>query len=288
MKLNSEKYKQRGEKLKLIRSIREIIDEGQLSLAIRKMKSFMQRYGDDCQIMYLYGKILRKTGEIDEAILILKRLLDYQKGHGYEEYSIAAKKELFKIYFINDRYEEAYEMFEHVRGQFYLDGKIDEVIMEKILKIRLGIYKEETEKEPIIITKLLHYDEDKTYNHIKRHLEGTAFEGRSVFRDVDINDLFERVKKALPTAKKTQRFSMNDIYVFRFSRIGMDGCNLLQVVTNKGTNEIITIYPTEMDYKGYINNNLYEQYLDDREPKTKKLSQIDKFRRRYSLDSNKK
>ena len=42
-------------------------------------------------------------------------------------------------------------------------------------------------------------------------------------------------------------------------------------------------YPIKNAYRCIINDNLYEQYLEEDKAKTKKISQIDKFNKRYGL-----
>lgn len=283
MKLNEKNFKQRGEKLKLIKSIREIIDNGNFSLAIKQMKFFLENYGEDCEVLYLYGKLLRKTERIHESIAMFKKLLIYQKESKLEQYALAANMELFKVYFINDYYQEAYEIFKKLKGKGWKKEYWDEEVIEKILKIKLGIYEENLEGEPLVIEKMLHYCEDVAREHAKKHLYFVTEEWHSMFKNIDFDDLFERVKKALPDAKRIQRFSINDVYLFRFCGIGTNDCDLLQVVTNKGTHEIVTLYPTNTHFIGTINENLYEKYLDDRQPKTKQISQIDRFQKRYNL-----
>ena len=77
--------------------------------------------------------------------------------------------------------------------------------------------------------------------------------------------------------------AFNDLYMFEFYRIGQDNSNKLMVVTNKGTNEIISMYPTQSNIKCQINDNLYRQVLEEESSKVKKISQIDKFNKRYGL-----
>ena len=62
------KHRQRGSKLYEITNIKEIIELGQFQLAMKKIHEFIDNYGNDIEILYLYGKLLRKTGYVEESI----------------------------------------------------------------------------------------------------------------------------------------------------------------------------------------------------------------------------
>lgn len=282
MRLNEVKFKNRGVKLKTIISIKKLIDEGQFELALKEIRNFLDEFGFDCEVMTNYGKMLRQNNQVDEAIQVLSDLVDYQEENNIKHSYVAAKRELFKVYFINDYYEEAYKQFCSIEWH-PTDPLYSQLgYIETILKIKVGIYDRNPLEEPPFITKLLYYDEDLSREHIREHLWEKDKEKHTLFNDIDIDTLFSNVKKVLPSSKKIQKFALNDIYLFSFSRVGGGNNNMLKVITTKGTNDIVSMYPTDEITKDYINDNLYLEYLEEKNTKIKRLSQIEKFNKRYS------
>ncbi len=284
MPFEQDKYKLRGEKIKQIQSIREIIDLGQFQLAIKQIRQFLLTYGDDGEVLYIYGKLLRKTGQVREAIMVLKNLINFLHAENSTSYLDASYTELFKVYFINDFYQKAYDLLQ--TGKVKIENEKDPnrvsdiSLFKHILEVRLGIYQEQLE-EKTLIRKLLYYDREMSIKHVKQHLVQNSDKMHTVFNDIDVDDLFVRVERALPTATKIQKFSFYDVYVFSFSRIGKNDNDKLRVVINKGSYEIVSMYPINKNFKGVINDNLYDDYLTDQTPKVKKISQIEKFNNRY-------
>ena len=282
MIMGKEKFKNRGEKIKKIKSIKQLIDDGHFELALKEIRNFLDEFGYDCEVMTNYGKMLRKNNQVSEAIQVLNDLINYQEENNIKHSYVAARRELFKVYFINDYYEEAYKLFNS------LDWSVDDPLysqleyIEKILKIKVGTYEGNPLEEPPFITKLLYYDEDFSKEHIREHLWKKDKEKHTLFNDIDIDTLIFNVKKVLPESKKIQKFALNDIYLFSFSKIGRDNHNLLKVITTKGTYDIVSMYPADEITKEYINDNLYLEYLEEKNLKIKRLSQIEKFNKRYS------
>ena len=280
------KHRQRGSKLYEITNIKEIIELGQFQLAMKKIHEFINNYGNDIEVLYLYGKLLRKTGYVEESIKNFKKALEVMNEKNTDFYYNATIAELFKVYFINCYYKEAYDLLvnapQALKFEHYNDNMPDISEFKKLLEIRLGIYKEQT-NESVLIQKVLHYDRAKSIKHVRKHLKESGIIDHSIFNDIDVNKLFSLVEESIKSSKKMQRFTFNDLYMFEFYRIGQDNSNKLMVITNKGTNEIISMYPTQSDIKCQINANLYQLVLEEEASKVKKISQIDKFNKRYGL-----
>ena len=95
------KHRQRGSKLYEITNIKEIIELGQFQLAMKKIHEFIDNYGNDIEVLYLYGKLLRKTGYVEESINSFKKALEVMQEKNTDFYYNATIAELFKVYFIN-------------------------------------------------------------------------------------------------------------------------------------------------------------------------------------------
>lgn len=287
MYYSEEKLKYQTERMDHIKNIRKLTETGNFSLAVKRINEFFKLYDNDVEVLFIYGKILRKTGHPVEAERIFKQILDILKTINADKFYNSTLTELFKIYFINDNYDKAYELLNSGKvdleiSRSYNSHVPDDETLRNILEIRLGIYKEK-ENESSLVNRMLHYNRGMALAHVKQHLYANELVDKTVFVNCDIDYLFEKVENVLPSSKRLQKFSTSDIYMFRFDRIGAKNCNKLQVITNKGTYEIVSMYPIKNAYRCIINDNLYEQYLEEDKAKTKKISQIDKFNKRYGL-----
>lgn len=281
----------RFEKLKRIQSIRDAVNDGQFRDVLRELPKLLSGNDNDSELLYIYGKILRKTGQYDTAIEVLERLVQ-KDATGFENFHKAAYCELFKLYYINDYYEKAYKLLLENKVIFedkpYMKKDLSLSLYKDIIEIRLGIYKENGNEKPVLY-KLLHYDKQLALNHVKKHLANYYTPELTMFEDIDIDRLFTAVETVLPTSNKMQKLSSNDSYMFKFFRIGKNSItgeqlDNLQVITNKGTNEIVAMYPTKSEFRGIINNNLYDTYLENSKPKEKVLTQVEKFNKRYNIE----
>ena len=100
MLTEKQKFKERGKKIKMIQSIKKLVDDAMVELALKEIKFFLQEYGYDREVMLYYGKMLRRNNQVDEAINVIVDLINNTKENTRESYCNVAKRELFKIYFI--------------------------------------------------------------------------------------------------------------------------------------------------------------------------------------------
>ena len=91
----------------------------------------LNEFGFDCEIMTNYGKMLRKNNRVDESIKILSELVNYQEENNINYSYVAAKRELFKVYFINEFLEEGHfistDKYLEIRDRYekVLDGLVE-------------------------------------------------------------------------------------------------------------------------------------------------------------------
>lgn len=280
-------FKQRGQKLKTIKNIHKLSVDDKHFLVIQESLKFFEDYGFDFSINYFYGVSLRKIGQLENSIKVFEKLVNaYDSSEDKRHFYDSSVLELFKAYFMNDNYQKAYELWEFVYPLLKERGYIcvDDYLI--ILKIKLGLeVKTNTLEQDVLKSQLTNYDSKLSLMHIKQHtIENDENEINYFDDNIDIEKIFKIASENIFSSKKLTFFSRRDNYVFYFPNIGKNGENLLRVVTNKGTNEIITMYPSNdnKDYTEFINNNLYEEYIYSKESKTKRLSQIEKFKNRFS------
>ena len=280
--LEVQKYEKRGAKIKSIMNIRELMHNNLFSKALKECESFFLQFGEDGEILYHYAKCLSKMEQVPKAIETYLYLLEYQKSHQALDFVNACKCELFKLYYIYDYYKEAYALFDQVKEDLKQLYYYNISLLEKILQVKNGIEVTCDETSKGFINRLVNYNEDRALIHIYEHMHEVKQKPRhTLFQDIDLRELFYNVKSVLPQSKRIPRFHFNDLYLFYFPHIGEEDMETILVVTNKGTSEIVSIYPEKTEYTEFINYNLHELYLNKDSEKVKKISQIDKFYQRY-------
>ena len=137
---------------------------------------------------------------------------------------------------------------------------------------------------------MIKYSKEDGLMHVREHtIKHRVESNNSLFADnVDIENLFDIATKAVETAKPLPLFAARDSYYFKYPNIGINNEDVFKVVTNKGTNEIISMYPVQElgRFSSFVNNNLFDMYNLQQKPKTKRLSQIDRFKNRALRTQN--
>lgn len=110
MYCSDEKFKYLSSRLEYIKSIRSLYENTKFSLALKSINEFLTKYGEDVEILYIYGKILRKIGDANKSIDTFKKALSILEISNREDFSSSISTELFKTYYINDYYKEAYDL----------------------------------------------------------------------------------------------------------------------------------------------------------------------------------
>ena len=243
----------------------------------------------------LLFKINARLGKIKEAKDALDHINNYIDKQYYTQY----------YYFLCGDYEKAlesiphalckstgkrtYELFRSYISLLMRTGKYDKAeyfinCVEKDLhtpftmmarafidKAR-GIVKDDA----VIYTakQVYNYNEDDTILHIlNHHLLGDS----SKFFDKDsIREVLHEMKDKIQNMQGIPD-GLSDRYLVHYDNIGYDESgilNSLEVVTNQGTTDIITIYPLS-------GADIYEEEEIRKPKELKRESQIDKFNRRY-------
>lgn len=283
---NIEEYRLRGKKLKTIKNICKLNEERKNLLVIQEAINFFDTFGFDFSVSYFYGYSLRKIGNLDEAIKVFENLIKtYESDDDKKHFYINTKLELFKTYYINNNFEKAYELWEFVKKLLVEREYFGADDYRVIIETKLGINsKTKTIEQLKLKQQLTDFDPFLSINHIKLHTLELEQEEITFFNEeIDIDKLFNIATNCIENSKMLPIFSRRDNYIYYFPNVGNSGENNLRIVTNKGTNEIITMYP-EKDRKynnDLINFNLYEEYICKNNGKQKRLSQIDKFKNRF-------
>ena len=174
--------------------------------------------------------------------------------------------------YIIDILEQNLDKYEIKQMQFELD------------RIKLYIYvkqNKEFDKEVEMYSskQIISYDKNEAINHIVDHHYVNV--KTSKFNDnIDIEKLFNEAS-SLMDKEKIIYDSMFDKYIVKYPNIGTNKNNenihQLCILTLPDTNDIITMYPCDGTESIY---NL-EELEETTKPKVKRLSQIEKFNKKY-------
>lgn len=233
-----------------------------------------------------YARILKFEGNYEESKKMLNDLLD----------TAVKNKALLELIFF-DLHEEKYDDVADKVSQVDKLCENDDFLIgieylkriKFIVKYRSNMLeKEDLKNISYCERQLVNYSKNIALEHIRNHYnENSKKEKHSLFNsDIDIEDLYEDAKEKIKNL--TPNFTLVDKYYVRYDKpIGtLDGVetNILAVVTNINTKDIIAMYPT-IDIKGY---NRFELTKEEKPQKQmKKESAIEKFYRRYGNNINK-
>lgn len=178
-----------------------------------------------------------------------------------------------------ERYEEAYATFNSLKEYDYnrnYENKYN--LLEIYLKDKLN---QSCDIEPKIYVEnlLCEYNYERVIEHIKKHKEEDNNKiNHTIFNpNIDIENLYNYVLDNLNEDNFIIN-SFNDVYILEYPNIGSDGekiLNYLKVITLPNSKKIVTMYP----FDRYLNNN----YSKTENSKSKKLSRIDKFNKKYGV-----
>lgn len=139
----------------------------------------------------------------------------------------------------------------------------------------------EYENNYYTVKQIRNYSDELALQHIKRHTaESDYYKSRISFDDsIDLKKLFFELKDNLD--KDCLVYSdLFDHYIIEYNDAGSYEdikANYIEVVTIVNTNNIITMYPV-------ASNNFFAVKRIDKEPKkVKRISQVDKFNRKYGI-----
>lgn len=276
-------------------SISKLLNIGDLDKAGKYLKEYQVKYPDSNHFVYLstYARYLGQSGNYDEAIDILKSILNKDKKSNNVSESIFY---LVILLLKSCRYDEAY----------YYCGMIDYKELENrpfrfttntirscnFLKRELGFDDDVYDINSYSMMQLYYYSDYLAKRHIYEKHNIDIESSYSFNMDYEIFErLYSVINLALLYALKSFEFTYGDMYYFRIKDVGInlyDGVStdILKVITNNNSLEILSMYPVENQKNSnrIINEIITEQIMEYHSTKKRKVvSQVDKFNSKYSL-----
>ena len=268
--------------------------------AKEKLEEYLNNYPLDVSAMTYYASVLMCLNDFDSAEIVNEKskeafkkenvfLVDQDKRrivtHNIVRNSIKILihkhqyREAIKYYY--DHYNEFVDMGPEII--FYLKGK------SGLLDI--------SRRTPnsYLFRQIVEYREDDFRDHIKKHLADVNENDKEIsttffHSEFPFEKALEEAKKHIPGKCRYNLGFYEDIYVFRYDDCGRDSdkrTNYFKVVTFEDSDHLITMCPSNdcENLPSIDLNYLKEETLEkeNNANKVKRMSQIDKFNRRYGM-----
>lgn len=264
-------------------TIYHLFYDKKFSQVIKRSTKFLEEFPYNQRVRYFKALSHRALKEYNEAIEELKyNILIEDNSLFYIESCL----KLFFIYCNLNMYNDSYKLINKLENRIKDEQQLKNFEIAKIIIYKkLGI-KKEVINYKYIQRQLNNYDSVEALKHIKKH-KGKQVEKSYFYDKINIDYLYNSVRKNIKNIKKCDLDSALDVYFFSIGNIGFDfsynnNCNILKVLALPGTSDIITMYPIVEDCGDSLVIDIdYDKLFSREKEKIKTLSQIDKFNSRY-------
>lgn len=259
--------------------------------AKNKCEIYIQKYPEDYFSKLLYANILINFGEIDTAKKIIKSTFET----AYNDPLFVKEKvkveglidniNLCKLRMLGYecKYEQAYDFLmsnNKLIKKFDLCGFMSFLIyhLNKIeVNDRLSL--------PYVFRQSYDYQNNDFLEHVSKHLynENSNLSEAVFIKDFPFDEILAVIRKNFTKYNSLFSGLWTDKYIFKFDNCGKSSgkyVDFFEVVCIHNTFNIITMFPS-IENKSLCCDDL--SYLNIKNISTKKLSQIDKFNKRYNI-----
>lgn len=209
---------------KKIQKIENFYNNGNFVAALNEVEHYLTLYPRDLKVIFYKGKILRMLKMVDEAKNVFLELLPNVQ---YSEYEAKILIELVYLEIYNRNYLSAYSYLKRLQKSYGFENakglNID--LAEIYLCHQCNIEIESNRENNYFGKQVIEYSEDR---FMKRLLNNNLssmqiLEGFRRFSDnVDLEDLYERIKNVISLARVTPAYNVFDTYIFEYPDVGYD------------------------------------------------------------------
>ena len=248
---------------------------------IETLSEFGNLYRDNCY--YYLGKVELLNGNYNKAFDYFEKVTTNK----IKTYKSTKLQEIF-ILIKKEKYEEAYIIFNELK-KIGFDDELRNfmhtmlVYFNKKLNLNLDIT-----SNSYIDKLIVNYDKKLVLKHISKHkysdynkLKHTLFN-----YDIDVEEIYDFAYNNINEANYIDN-NFTDCYILKYNNIGINSegiCNYLKVVTLPNSKEIVTIYPyDDICIDDFMYEEVQEEIMISKQQKVKKISQIDKFNKKYGI-----
>ena len=262
-------------------------------------ENYLLTYPHDICAYTQYASLLISVGELDRVEELLDRLEAKIETKSFykcdkEKYDASKKSIIYnraRLYSYTNRpwkafclirsNPEAFENLDYSRV-FYLRSLVN-----------YRIDRNRREPNSYLFRQIVEYRESDMIDHIKKHEADYNDNNReistSIFApEVPLEKLIEYAKENMRPENKINEGICGQVYTFKYDECGRDNnriTDFFEVVVFPGTKDIITMYPTfEPNNRYYVDLNHLKDKKDEGSFGVKRLSQIEKFNKRYGTN----
>lgn len=265
--------------------------------AKNKFEEYIKQYPEDYLIYPYYASVLITLRDFKHAEEILDYVEKASKNDSkYLSYEDKVKLLNYNIYIsrirllsFQDKYNELYHL--SLTSSQYGNNVVFDFLKIYCMKKLYIPVEYEKNNNSYLYSQIYNYSYDRFLEHIKTHIAecNEKDENPSIGSFVvgfPIEKVIEEVKKYFHSDKCLFNSLYDDLYIFKYNECGrVSGkmVNYFKVVCFHNTDYIITLYPAlDCEYLPCIDLNYLVDKKDDFDNcKVKRLSQIDKFNKRY-------
>lgn len=263
-----------------------------------KFEEYLKKYPYDYSAYTYYISCLIMLGNLEEA----KKHFNYLKKQTYMDNDLSY--EIKKLKYLNNNiiftyvkllcYQHKYdELYKFCLDNFSVIEKLGLSSVFFYCKNKLNMIDNSARYgEKYLHRQIIDYKESDFLDHIKEHLQNfnkdLDIPNSAIFSyDFPISKIIENIKNYIPSSKRLFVGFYDDTYCFKYDYCGKENnknTNYFKVICFHDTNNIITMYPClNCENLPYIDLNYLKQNINEENTKVKKISQIDKFNKRYKL-----
>ncbi len=247
-------------------NIDTLMENGNLSLAMKCTKEYLEKYPKDLGGWYKYGKLLRFLKKNQIAKEVLLDLLSMTKESGNRAFIL-----LELIYLAIDEYDlkNAFRYFHFFQNicehseefSLLMNANLLHMFFEAKSKPYISLI--DRASYEYFSRQFISYQEDDFFQHtLIYNLYGTsAFCNKHIHfsLSIDLYTLYEEIKRVLPFSTTTPNYSVFDTYYFLIPNIGIKNSKTIHylkvlVIPDKKTYNIVEFGPCLATYKTYIND----------------------------------
>lgn len=267
-------------------------------LAEKRLKELVELYPDNYYMLLNYVILLTKVCKIDEAEENYNKLINYLsvnnsasfRSKNINGFSRNLKVAKLKILCYREKYQE---LLDYLNNDCKNLNDDDKGFLKFLSKFKLGLVKlNNSNSGSYRCNQINNYSDILFRKHLLRHLspsdESAKRDDLALFgKDFPAGKVISEVRKNLLPENKLFCGYIDDTYFFKYNNCGYVGgqaTDYFKVVCIHNTKNILTMYPTlGCDNLPYLNLSYIDKNNLDNKPKTKTLSQVDKFKQRYNL-----
>ncbi len=263
-----------------LEKIKKYLQEEKYERALKAFELYFQNYPSDAIAHLYYVDLLMKIGKFEEAEELMERMKAFDNFNRvgiYFYYTL-----LIKLKCLKKDFATAFQLLNHVDiSQF------NNVALAYILKQNNKEYPLKDLEDSYTFQQIMDYKEERFLEHVKKHLNTSSIYCISKFNeDFPLQEVWEEMKLSLPTEHRFYQSIPCCYAQFKYDCCGKNqlGENLdyFRVVLINHTKEAITMFPCSYtECIGYTDLNKKIEMESPVLSQTKRLSQIEKFNKRY-------